>query len=849
MRLRAVLRPQETDRGNLFARLPPATARRLASILLEFQERQLQSLQSPESSGDNGGRPLTPPITTEDFLSLEITFDDHHPQYVPPISAGSVENDDALTVIYASYNGGSPGYPSLGCLHSAEQPDDFIELPSDLHPSLREIFNTKSGPIMVSVRAIDNPSIARQVTFEPLTTKDWEMIEVESTVLEDGGLLNQITVVSPGQIFPLRLDSSRRVGRVSNNKLEAAWVKVVGDESFGIHHGELSDYDSDISDECDVEETEKVHVHHRCLRLMDETEVIVIPKCRQRVDEETQFAPMSEPLRTQESKLEILPDTILLHSLTLAKIIGDHSQYYHDWHTTPMAVKLRKAASPHCQDANSFDDGGVAVVKIYPCDDIEEGHAALNSRTHQQLNVKPTGDWVTMQEVFLESDLVKFPEKNPLTPPADDKNQLVVSNDDLRELYACSEVSTIGFREQMSALVDTFSTCRPCSTGPHRCGVLLHGEEGSGKSHLSKSVALRLLRNHSFFPVYLDCKQLQASLATIKHVLEQIQKSIHEAVLRCPSIIVLDNLDALIPNTESGGNSDGSAQHHNVNPALVAQVKLVTDHLLSHLERVVEGRIIALMCTCRDKESLSRRFLSSGIFCHSMEVPPLNSHHRAEFLSARLHSVYKTHPIITTLGKETEGFTPRDLSIVATRITQLGYLRNIKSDLLDEEIGLKVDMATILAEYVPISKQSANIATRTTSLDWSAIGGLRKAKESLHEVVIHPVRFKSIYSLAPVRLPHGVLLYGPPVRVTCCDMSHYFACFSNIKGLRQKLYRTTSCQRKQSKSHYVLWSRAIRSLYWRFGSQGSATICPRLCLCPRDYFLRRIRCFGTSKRL
>lgn len=752
IRLRAVLRPPETDRGSLFVRLPPATARRLASILLEVQEHKLESLQN---SCDNGGIParaLTPP--TEDFLSLEITFDGHQPQDVHPISAGSVENDDDISVIYASYNGGSPGFPTLECPHSNGKSDDFIELPLDLHPSLRGIFKAKSGPIIVSVRALDNPSIAQQVTFEPMTTDDWEMIEMESTVLEDGGLLSQITVVSPGQIFPLRL------GRVSNNEKSVAWVKVVGDESFGIHSEESSDYDSDISDECVVDAV-KVHVHHRCLRLMDETEVMVIPKCRRRVDEdqETLVVP-SEPLRTRESKLEILPGTILIHSLTLAKVIGDHLQYNHEL-SKPIAAKLRKAASPYCQYAKHFDDGRVAVVKIYTCDDIEQGHAALNSYTHHQLNVKPTGDWITIQEIFPESDLVKFREKSPLNPTVDYINQMAVSNDDFRELNTCSEVSTIGFCEQMSALVDMFSTCRPCSRGPRRCGVLLHGEEGSGKSHLSKSVALRLLENQSFFPVYLDCKQLQASLTTIKNILEQIQKSIHEAALRSPSIIVLDNLDAIIPNTESGGGRDGSVHHHNVNQALFVQVKLITDHLLSHLERVEEGRI-ALICTCRDKESLSRRFLSSGMLRHSMEVPPLNSHNRAEFLSAHLHSVYKTHPIIATLGKETEGYTPRDLSVVAMKITELGYLRNIKSDSLDDEIALKVDAATILAEYIPISKQSADIGTRTTSLNWSAIGGIRKPKESLHDVIIHPVRFKSIYSQAPVRLPRGVLLYGPP---------------------------------------------------------------------------------------
>jgi hypothetical protein len=46
------------------------------------------------------------------------------------------------------------------------------------------------------------------------------MIEMEASVLEDGGLLNQITIVYLGQILPLRLIEG--MGREG-----AAWVKVV----------------------------------------------------------------------------------------------------------------------------------------------------------------------------------------------------------------------------------------------------------------------------------------------------------------------------------------------------------------------------------------------------------------------------------------------------------------------------------------------------------------------------------------------------------------------------------------------------------------------------------------------
>ena len=179
----------------------------------------------------------------------------------------------------------------------------------DLHPSLKHIFNSSSEPVSVSVRALPYIPVAKQVTFEPLSTSDWEMIEMEASALEDGGLLNQITIVYPGQVLPLRLipPESQPFRGIET----AAWVKVVGN-SCG--DGELDGSDSDESDSDSNSsfnnKLDQVTSSESCLRLMAETEVVVIPKPRIKESDKTSKstdAPInipSKPLRIQPTTLD-----------------------------------------------------------------------------------------------------------------------------------------------------------------------------------------------------------------------------------------------------------------------------------------------------------------------------------------------------------------------------------------------------------------------------------------------------------------------------------------------------------------------------------------------------------------
>jgi len=115
------------------------------------------------------------------------------------------------------------------------------------------------------VQALGFVHDASSVQIEPLSTCDWELMEIYAQELEAGMLLNQVSIVYPGQSFPLTL--GRDIVNVCVLKDGFCSVRVVGSM-----HGSEDDV---------------------CLRLVADTEVIVTPKPRAKdpVDDATSYPP------------------------------------------------------------------------------------------------------------------------------------------------------------------------------------------------------------------------------------------------------------------------------------------------------------------------------------------------------------------------------------------------------------------------------------------------------------------------------------------------------------------------------------------------------------------------------
>jgi peroxin-1 len=296
--------------------------------------------------------------------------------------------------------------------------------------------------------------------------------------------------------------------------------------------------------------------------------------------------------------------------------------------------------------------------------------------------------------------------------------------------------------------------------------IILIGDLGSGKTHAALMLGARARVIKEYGTLYLDCKRLQSSCdVRMKDILQALTDIFNEAIQAVRScVIILDDIDKLIPNVTMGGEEDGSAHQQQPNPVAIDQAKLLADHL----NRLIEDACTEskkekpfVMMTARDDQSIHPTIATR--FHRTVNVPSFTGRDREELFATMLRNSMGKGTLIRIgtadlhdFGKRTEGFRPRDLAVVATRVSLI--LDGSES----HDLNLMEAVNSRLKGYVPISLQGVRAHDTTCSVAWSQIGGLFGAKEYLSSSILRPVKYRRIYQHSPIRLPRGIVLYGPP---------------------------------------------------------------------------------------
>lgn len=304
--------------------------------------------------------------------------------------------------------------------------------------------------------------------------------------------------------------------------------------------------------------------------------------------------------------------------------------------------------------------------------------------------------------------------------------------------------------------------------------IVLSGEVGSGKTHTALVLAASARLTKAYATLYLDCKKLQSSSEVrMNDILQTFTLLFREADEARPCLVVLDDLDELIPNVNMGTDEvEGSSQQQQPNPVAADQAKLIADHLrnlmdqaLQTCQRRTRGNVF-FMLTCRDQQSIHPSIFSAS-FYRVLEVPSFDSIDRERLFLSMLQKacgeeLSSTHRVtLEGFGGATEGFRPRDLDVVATRALHV-LLQNGQSWSTCQSSNVTKAVQDAMLGYVPISRQGIRAEDTTSSVTWSQVGGLFRVKENLASTILHPIRYRRIYQHSPIRLPRGILLFGPP---------------------------------------------------------------------------------------
>jgi transitional endoplasmic reticulum ATPase len=281
-------------------------------------------------------------------------------------------------------------------------------------------------------------------------------------------------------------------------------------------------------------------------------------------------------------------------------------------------------------------------------------------------------------------------------------------------------------------------------------GVLLYGPPGTGKTLIARVVASET--NAAFFvingPEILN-KLYGESESRLRSVFQEAQR-------KAPSIIFIDELDALAPKrSETNGELE----------------RRIVGQLLALMDGIASRGQVLLIGATNQPNSLDPALRRPGRFDReiSLHVPDLRG--RMEILGIHCRDAALAADIdFARLAQLTPGFVGADLEALCREAAMIALRRVLPH--IDYERGyipyetlvnLNITMADFqaaLREIEPSTTREVYVEVSETS--WDDIGGLTKAKATLTEGVEWPTRFPELYESAKIEAPRGVLLSGPP---------------------------------------------------------------------------------------
>ena len=307
--------------------------------------------------------------------------------------------------------------------------------------------------------------------------------------------------------------------------------------------------------------------------------------------------------------------------------------------------------------------------------------------------------------------------------------------------------------------------------------TLINGRKGTGKTYTALLMSILSRFHGQGRPLlYLDCRRLQQSSLTLSEMILQVQRLFEHAVRTRASTIVLDSLDDLAPNLlpSDGPSNEGSSNRVEMaNPVALDQSKLVADRIIQLMQGVSRFAMydslgekcssLKVIATCESDDSIHPDIFRSGV-CECRHIHVISSmpaedrvHVLEKMLSNTIPFDEWTHVDQRRVGQLTEGFRPRDLEKLASIIGLLRRRQIRDGNLMDTVL-------TALEGFIPLSHMSLAESERNAKVSWawSELGGMFRVKDKLTSTIIEPAKYRRIYEKAGIRLPRGVLLFGPP---------------------------------------------------------------------------------------
>ena len=282
-------------------------------------------------------------------------------------------------------------------------------------------------------------------------------------------------------------------------------------------------------------------------------------------------------------------------------------------------------------------------------------------------------------------------------------------------------------------------------------GVLLYGPPGTGKTVIARAVANE---TDAWF-THISGPEIIGKFYGESE--ERLRNIFEEAQSRSPSIIFIDEIDAIAPKREDMG---GEKQ---VERRVVAQLLALMDGLESR------GQIVVIGAT-NIPNSLDPALRRPGRFDREISIPIPDRKGRLEILQIHTRGMPLAEDVdLRRVADLSHGFVGADLEALAKEAAMacvrdiLPYINLQTQEIPYEKVSsLEVRMSHFMSALMEIDPSAIReVFVEIPDVAWNDIGGLENIKEELFNVVQWPLQHSDLFEKYAIQPPKGIMLHGP----------------------------------------------------------------------------------------
>ena len=281
-------------------------------------------------------------------------------------------------------------------------------------------------------------------------------------------------------------------------------------------------------------------------------------------------------------------------------------------------------------------------------------------------------------------------------------------------------------------------------------GVLLYGPPGCGKTLIARAIAHETEAN--FFAVSgpeVIHKFYGESEAHLRKIFE-------EAARKAPSIVFLDEIDAIAPKRER---------------VLGDVEKRVVAQLLALMDGLNRRQNVIVIAATNIPDALDPALRRPGRFDREIPIPIPDRSGRLEIMEIHSRGMPLAEDVdMPHLAEITHGFVGADLEALC-REGAMNCLRQIMPDIdfalthipYEQLAQLEVHMDDFLSALREVEPSAIReVFVEVPNVRWEDVGGLRSIKERLVEAVEWPLKYPHFFEKGGCHPPKGILIKGPP---------------------------------------------------------------------------------------